>query len=168
MDGKATQVITATKERNKFLVANVADYDRGLATLVVSFDEKGAPLEGVMSSIDMFQPSQSVHVDRLNIQRAQSAVLVEKRWQAICDCLDDNYSFNDPYYRAMYEAPMFIYTPSGPPIAIGGSISAKKVAVGGKLGIIEDPFATQNSSARRCRWMATALSISVCRAIARS
>jgi hypothetical protein len=34
----------------------------------------------------------------------------------------------------MYEAPNFVWTPDGPPLAIGGSASAKKVAVGGKLG----------------------------------
>ena len=37
---------------------------------------------------------------------------------------------------------MFIQTsPFGPPTAVGGSASAKKVAVGGKLGIVKDPFA---------------------------
>lgn len=53
---------------------------------------------------------------------------------------DDNYNFLDPYWVGMFEAPMFIFTPSGPPIAVGGSASAKKVAVGGKLGIVKDPF----------------------------
>jgi VCBS repeat-containing protein len=42
----------------------------------------------------------------------------------------------------MYEAPNFIFTPWGPRIAVGGSASAKKVAVGGKLGIVKDPFGT--------------------------
>jgi hypothetical protein len=31
-------------------------------------------------------------------------------------------------------------SPYGPPTAIGGSASAKKVAVGGKLGVVQDPF----------------------------
>ncbi len=53
---------------------------------------------------------------------------------------DDNFNYNDPYYRAMFEPPSFLWTPGGSPILVGGSVSAKKVAVGGKLGIIQDPF----------------------------
>lgn len=43
--------------------------------------------------------------------------------------------------RAMYEAPSFVtLTPGGPPTPIVGSTTAKKVAQGGKLGIVQDPF----------------------------
>jgi len=57
---------------------------------------------------------------------------------------DDNNHFLDPYWKAMYEVPTFVQvSPFGPPIAMGGSASAKKVNVGGKLGIVKDPFGTQ-------------------------
>jgi hypothetical protein len=88
------------------------------------------------------QPNQDVQIDRLDIQRAQSAVLVEVQGVEYAIVSDDNYYFLDPYWQAMYEVPEFVYTPFGPPIAVGGSASAKKVAIGGKLGIARDPFGT--------------------------
>jgi len=89
----------------------------------------------------MGQSANAIKVDRLDIQRAQSAVLVEKDGVQYAIVSDDNYHFLDPYWKAMYEVPMFIQTsPYGPPTAVGGSASAKKVAVGGKLGIVKDPF----------------------------
>ncbi|MBK7003103.1 MAG: tandem-95 repeat protein [Rhodoferax sp.] len=145
--GKAPQTITATNDPDHFLVSNVADYNRGLATLVLTRDDKGTDKKKVtaakMTSIDMSQPHSKVRIDRLDIQRAQSAVLVKKDGVEYAIVSDDNYHFLDPYWRAMYEAPMFQQlTPVGPPSPIGGSASAKKVAVGGKLGIIKDPFGT--------------------------
>ena len=89
----------------------------------------------------MNQPGNALRRDRLNIQRAQSAVLVEKDGVEYAIVSDDNHPFDDPYVRAMYEAPEFIQlSPFGPPTPIGGSASAKKVSAGGKLGFVKDPF----------------------------
>ncbi len=94
----------------------------------------------------MSQSGSDVRIDRLDIQRAQSAVLVEQDGVEYAIVADDNYNYLDPYMRAMYEAPMFEQlTPFGPPTPIGGSASAKKVAVGGKLGIVKDPFGKQGT-----------------------
>lgn len=92
----------------------------------------------------MQQAGNDVRIDRLNIQRAQSAALVESDGVEYAIVADDNYNFLDPYYRAMYEAPDFVQlTPFGPSAPIGGSTRAKKVALGGKLGIVKDPFGKQ-------------------------
>jgi hypothetical protein len=97
-----------------------------------------------MTAIDMSQPNSAVCIDRLDIQWVRSAVLVKVGDVEYAIVSDDNYHFLDPYRKAMYEAPGFVFTPSGPTIAVGGSDRARKVAVGGKLGIIKDPFgATQ-------------------------
>ncbi len=138
--GKSPQTITATKDADRYLVANIADYDHGLSTLVLNRDSNGKITSANMSAIDMSQPGSAVRIDRLDIQRAQSAVLVTVDGIEYAIVSDDNYHFLDPYWKAMYEAPNFLFTPNGPPIATGGSVSAKKVAVGGKLGIVKDPF----------------------------
>ncbi|UUZ69425.1 Ig-like domain-containing protein [Polaromonas sp. P2-4] len=141
LSGKSPQVISATNDPDRFLVANVADYNRGLSTLVITRDGNKKLVSAKMTAIKMSQPSDAIRIDRLDIQRAQSAVFVsmpDGSEYAIVS--DDNYHFLDPYWKAMYEAPDFLYTPFGPPIAFGSSASAKKVAVGGKLGIVKDPF----------------------------
>jgi len=143
ISGKASQVITATNSRDRFLVANVADYNRGLSTLTITRDAQHNITGAKLEAINMSQPSNAIRIDRLDIQRAQSAVLVEQDGIEYAIVSDDNYHFNDPYWKAMYEAPSFIFTPFGPPLAVGGSASAKKVAVGGKLGIVKDPFGLQ-------------------------
>jgi VCBS repeat-containing protein len=143
--GKTPQVITATKDENRYLVANVSDYNRGLSTLTLSRDDHGTVTGAKLEAISLSQPDNKIFIDRLDIQRAQSAVLVEQDGVEYAIVADDNYHFFDPYWKAMYEAPTFVYTPSGPPIAVGGSASAKKVAVGGKLGIVKDPFGQQGS-----------------------
>ena len=138
--GKAPRTITATKDANRFLISNISDYNKGLSTLVLTRDADGKVKSAEMSVIDLSQPTNNIYIDRLDIQRAQSAVLVTVDGVEYAIVSDDNYHFLDPYWKAMYEAPSFLFTPSGPPIAVGGSASAKKVAVGGKLGIIKDPF----------------------------
>ena len=138
--GKAPQVITATKDADHYLVGNVKDYNRGLSTLDLTRDAEGVVTSAVMTHIDMSQPGRDIVRDRLDIQRAQSAVLVTYKGIEYAIVADDNYNFNDPYFNAMFEAPMFLIPPMGVPIAFGGSASAKRVAVGGKLGIIQDPF----------------------------
>jgi hypothetical protein len=138
ISGKSPQVITATRDPDRFLVANVEDYDRGLSTLVITRNDDGKPLSAKMGAIKMNQDK--VNIDRLNIQRAQSAVLVKKDGIEYAIVSDDNYNFNDTYWMGMFEVPIFVSPPSGPPIAFGGSATAKKVAVGGKLGIVKDPF----------------------------
>ena len=139
--GKAVGLVSATDDPNRFLVASPADYNRGLATLVISRGAGGAVSGATMSAISLFQPGANVKVDRLDIQRAQSAVLVTRGGVEYAIVADDNHNFDDPYWRAMFEAPMFVQlSPFGPPVAIGGSASAKRVAVGGKLGIVRDPF----------------------------
>ncbi|WP_346949032.1 Ig-like domain-containing protein [Dyella sp.] len=140
LSGKAPQIVSATPDPDRYLVSNVADYDRGLSTLTLTRDADGNVVSATMSAIDMSQPTSAIQIDRTNIQRAQSAVLVEQDGVEYAIVADDNYNFNDPYWKAMFEAPDFLFPPFGPPIAVGGSASAKKVAVGGKLGIVKDPF----------------------------
>jgi predicted chitinase len=71
-------------------------------------------------------------------------VLVERAGVQYAIVADDNNHFLDPYWKAMYEVPSFVQvSPMDPPIAIGGSASAKKVNIGGKLGIVKDPFGKQ-------------------------
>jgi hypothetical protein len=140
--GNGPQIVTATADPDHYLVANINDYGNGLSTLVVKRDEKGNPSSAVMNAIAMTQPDDKLIRDRLSIQRAQSAVLINgtdgTEYAVISD---DNLNALDPYWRAMFEAPMFVQTsPSGPPTAVGGAASAKKVNVGGKLGIVKDPF----------------------------
>jgi len=73
---------------------------------------------------------------RLNIRyqlNAQSAVLIKKDGIEYAIVSDDNYAHLDPYWRAMYDSSNYFYTPM-----VTGTV--KKVAVGGKLGIVKDPF----------------------------
>ena len=138
---KAPQTIKATSDKDRFLVSSPNDYNRGLSTLTLTRDAQGKVTTAKLQSIEMNQPGNDVRIDRLNIQRAQSAVLVEKDGVQYAIVADDNYNFLDPYWKAMYEVPDFVrLTPSGPLTPIGGSASAKKVALGGKLGIVKDPF----------------------------
>jgi len=139
ISGKTPQVITATGDPDRYLVADVSDYNRGLATLVLTRDAQDKITAAKLTAIRMFQPNDAIRIDRLDIQRAQSAVLVEQDGVEYAIVSDDNYHFLDPHWKAMYEAPDFLFTPFGPPVAYGGSASAKKVAVGGKLGIMFDP-----------------------------
>ena len=161
--GKAVGIVSATDDPNRFLVASPADYNRGLSTLVIARGPSGAITSASMTAISMLQSSGDVRVDRLDIQRAQSAVLVTRDGVEYAIVADDNYNFNDPYWRAMFEAPEFMQlSPFGPPVAIGGSASAKRVAVGGKLGVVRDPFGllgSPSSSVRHCRSTVTASSI---------
>jgi len=134
--GVAPQVITATQDPDHFLVSNVSDYNHGLSTLVITRNDDSELESAVMKSLDLTQPAKAIHQDRLDIQRTQSAVLIERDGVQYAIVSDDNYSFNDPYWKAQFEAPMFVSAgPMMPPTAIGGSISAQKVTVGGKLGI---------------------------------
>ncbi|MHB8166398.1 MAG: Ig-like domain-containing protein, partial [Sulfuricella sp.] len=142
ISGKSPQLITATNDPDRYLVADIADYSRGLSTLVITRDANQNITGARMTAIPLSQPTGNIYIDRLDIQRAQSAVLVEQDGVEYAIVSDDNYHFLDPYWKAMYEAPDFLYTPFGPPIAIGGSASARKVNVGGKLGIVKDPFGT--------------------------
>jgi VCBS repeat-containing protein len=139
--GKTPQVITATHDENRYLVANISDYDRGLSTLTLTRDAEGKITSAQMEAIPLNQPPDKIQIDRLDIQRAQSAVLVEQNGIEYAIVSDDNYYIQDPAWKAMYEAPGVIFPPSGGhPILVGGSVSAPKVAVGGKLGIVKDPF----------------------------
>lgn len=138
--GKAPMNIMATRDANRYLVANPLDDDRGLSTLVLTRNAEGIVTSAEMKAIGMGQRDEQVKIDRLDLQRAQSAVLVKVDGVEYALVGDDNFASNDPYWWQMYEAPTYIYTPSGPPIAVGGSANAKKVNVGGKIGIVKDPF----------------------------
>ncbi|ULU23434.1 tandem-95 repeat protein [Dyella terrae] len=141
ISGKTPLTISATQDPNRYLVSDVHDYDRGLATLTLTRDSKGNVVSAVMKSLDLSQPNQDINVDRLNIQRAQSAVLVTVGGVEYAIVSDDNLNYLDPYYEAMFTPPDYEFLlPGAPPTAIGGSADAKKVNVGGKLGIIKDPF----------------------------
>lgn len=113
------------------------DYDRGLGTLVIRRDGQGAIIAATLSAVSLSQPSGAIEGDRLDIQRVQSAVLVAVDGVDYALVADDNHNFNDPYWRAMFEAPLFVATPSGPPIPLD---TGRPVAVGGKLGVVRDPF----------------------------
>jgi hypothetical protein len=139
--GKVPQMISATHDPDHFLVADIGDTNRGLATLVIKRSDDGKLESAAMKAIDMTQPLNIIRKDRLNIQHAQSAVLVERDGVEYAIVSDDNRPYQDAYWTAQFAAPMFVHTsPFGPPTAMGGSMSAKKVLVGGKLGIIKDPF----------------------------
>ncbi|WP_162084669.1 tandem-95 repeat protein [Sulfuriferula nivalis] len=142
ISGKSPQTVTATSNPDQFLISDIQDYGRGLATLVITRDGNGTITGAAMNAIHMSQPGDAIKIDRLDIQRAQSAVLVTVGGIQYAIVADDNNPWNDPYFTAMFEVPYFLYPPYGPPIAYGGSVSAKHVAVGGKLGIIQDPFGT--------------------------
>jgi hypothetical protein len=140
--GKSPSTVTATFDADRFLVTNINDYSRGLNTLQLTRDDQGSVTAAKLASISMSQPPNAIRIDRLNIQRSQSAVLVKHDdGVEYAIVADDNYNFLDPYWQAMFEAPMFVYVgPFSPPMAVGGSASAKRVAVGGKLGVVKDPF----------------------------
>ncbi len=91
--------------------------------------------------MDRFDRIYALHKELRNARCPVSGQILQQRIEyAIVS--DDNQHFLDPYWQAMYKAPDFLWTPSGAPIAVGGSASAKKVAVGGKLGIVKNPFGT--------------------------
>ena len=136
---KFPQTVTATWDKDRFLVASPNDVNRGLGALTLKRDDVGKVTSAALVSIEMPQPFNAVRIDRLNIQRAQSAVLVEQGGIEYAIVSDDNHPFEDGFVQAMFEAPMFVSL-GGPPIPFGGSASAKKVAAGGKLGIVQDPF----------------------------
>ena len=145
ISGKGPETVTATYDADRFLVATPNDFDRGLSTLVLTRDADGKVTGAKLTAIRMFQPGSSIKLDRLDIQRADSAVLVERNGIEYAVVADDNYNFKDTYWMAMFEAPMWIQLVPlqfGPPTAVGGSASAKQVNVGGKIGIIQDPFGT--------------------------
>ena len=136
---KFPQTVTATWDKDRFLVASPDDVNRGLGALTLTRDDSGKVTSAALVSIEMPQTFNNVKIDRLNIQRAQSAVLVKQGGIEYAIVSDDNHPFEDAYVQAMFEAPMFVSL-GGPPIPFGGSASAKKVAVSGKLGIVQDPF----------------------------
>ncbi|RYE81520.1 MAG: tandem-95 repeat protein [Oxalobacteraceae bacterium] len=141
LSGKSPQVVTATRDSGRFLIGNVMDYTRGLGTLTITRDEKTDALKSAkLEAVRMAQYDKDVVIDRLDIQRAQSAVLVEFEGEEYAIVADDNQNFRDPLYNAQFAVPNFVFTPKGFPLAVGGSVDAKKVAVGGKLGIVKDPF----------------------------
>ena len=82
---------------------------------------QGKVTSAKLQSIEMNQSGNDVRTDRLNIQRAQSAVLVEKDGVQYAVVTDDNYNFLDPYWKAMFEAPDFVQlTPFGPRLGSSG------------------------------------------------
>ncbi|WP_374326246.1 tandem-95 repeat protein [Azonexus sp.] len=145
--GRTPQVVTPVKgDPNRFLVGNISDYDRGLGVLTIERDGTGKVTAAKIASTSMGQEKKQVVVDRLDIQRAQSAVLINYQGVEYAIVGDDNYYWIDQYWKSMYEAPSFMFLPgSGGFVAYGGSASAQKVALGGKLGIVKDPFGKQGT-----------------------
>lgn len=146
--GRTPTSATATENPDRFLVTSLNDYNNGLGALTLTRDSEGKLGSAVIKSIDLGQPAQMVGRYRLDIQSAQSAVLVSVDGVEYAIVADANFPFNDPYVRAMYEAPdsAFMTYPGpfglngGPPTLFGGSLSAKQVEAGGKLGVVRDPF----------------------------
>lgn len=138
---KGPRLISATNDPDHYLVSSPNDYARGLSTLVLTRDENSLVVSGALTALNMEQPANKVKFDRLNILRADGAVLVERDGVEYALVADNNHPYNDPYFQAMFETPLFAQlSPVGPPTAVGGSASAKPVNVGGKIGIIRDPF----------------------------
>ena len=138
---KGPRLVSATNDPNHYLVSSPNDYDRGLSTLVLTRNAQGLVVSGALTAIAMSQPNHKIKFDRLNILRADGAVLVERDGVEYALVADNNHPYNDPYFQAMFEVPSFAQlSPVGPPTAVGGSASAKLVNVGGKIGIIRDPF----------------------------
>jgi hypothetical protein len=71
ISGKGAQVISATQDADRYLIGNVMDYNRGLSTLEIARDAKGKITGAKMAAINLNQPSEQIHIDRLDIQRAK-------------------------------------------------------------------------------------------------
>ncbi|MGP1664708.1 MAG: hypothetical protein ACTS5I_02085, partial [Rhodanobacter sp.] len=139
--GVAPQYVQATSDPTKFLVTNKSDFDKGLATLTIATDAQGKLDAGntKMTRLSMSQPYVDIIAERLDIQSAAGVAITPDLQYAFVS--DNNFNFNDPSWRAMFETPGFeFFSPSAPPVAVGGSASAKAVIVGGKIGVIKDPF----------------------------
>lgn len=115
-------------------VTDIQDYNHGLATLTLS-REDGRINSARLRAIDLSQPGSALETDRLDIQRAQSAVLVTWQGTEYAIIADDNYHFEDPYWQAMSKAPEYVFMPGGqPPMAVGGEgASARSCAAMGIL-----------------------------------
>jgi hypothetical protein len=118
-----------TTSNVNYAVTNALDYDHGLAALSIQYDAKRKVQSASLRSIDLSQPEKDVRLERLNIQRALNVELVRKGktmnevQYAIVS--DDNQPYLDSYSSAMHPSP-----------------DARPVIVGGKLGIVRDPFGT--------------------------
>jgi len=75
---RARQNCVAPANPDGFLLTSPNDYNSGLGVLMLKRNSDKVVTSGNLTSIDLSQPTASVKVDRLDIQRAQSAVLVEK------------------------------------------------------------------------------------------
>ena len=84
--------------------------------MTISRDANGKPISAALRSLDLGQTYSQTKIDRLDIQRAQSAVLVEQNGLQYAIVSDDNYNFNDPLWRAQFEVPTFEnLIPGAPP-----------------------------------------------------
>lgn len=158
---KFPQTVTATWDKDRFLVASPDDVNRGLGALTLTRDDSGKVTSAALVSIEMPQTFNNVKIDRLNIQRAQSAVLVKQGGIEYAIVSDDNHPFEDAYVQAMFEVPMFVSL-GGPPIPFGGSASAKKSPPAASSASCKTRLASwarPSTWAPPCRWMATASSI---------
>ncbi|HND81548.1 MAG TPA: Ig-like domain-containing protein, partial [Accumulibacter sp.] len=131
-------IVSATDNPDRYLVSAPNSLRAGLATLQLARDEAGQARLATLNTIPLIQGSENVRYDVLDLQRAQSAVWVKYKGVDYAIVADDNYGMLDPFYNDMERGPEFVQT--GP--SSGSWIVPKPVAVGGKLGLVRDPFGT--------------------------
>ncbi|MDS4013282.1 MAG: Ig-like domain-containing protein, partial [Candidatus Accumulibacter sp.] len=131
-------IVSATDNPDRYLVSAPNSLRAGLATLQLTRNEAGQARLATLNTIPLIQGSENVRYDVLDLQRAQSAVWVKYKGVDYAIVADDNYGMLDPFYNDMERGPEFVQT--GP--SSGSWIVPKPVAVGGKLGLVRDPFGT--------------------------
>ena len=140
-DIRAPKSISATADPNRFLVTGLNNYDSGLGALTLTRNARGLPASATLKLITMGQTPAQTRFDRLDIQRAESAVLVTYQGEEYALVADDNDPYRDPFWLAQFSPGLLtVLNPNAPPVEIGGRANAQPVNVGGKLGIVKDPF----------------------------
>ena len=127
--GKGPLYITSGDETGQFLVSNSKDFDSGLAAISFGFDPGDGTLTGTSILEDpqltpaATNPAWLQAPEQQNIQSAAGTVIVTYQGQTYALVADQNYLFNDPHYT------------EDDNYGLGEQI-------GGKIGVIEDPFGT--------------------------
>jgi hypothetical protein len=131
--------VSATHDANRYLVCSIASYDSGLDTLTLKRDANGRITGATMQAIEMRQSLDDLRIDRLNLQRAQSAVLVVVDGVEYAIVSDDLHPYEDTFVDAMLQTPDWVFNPFSMTMEpVGGD--NRRVAAGGKLGVVKDPF----------------------------